>query len=339
MGTLMHRTPFGLAAVVSIVAGASVLLLAAGGGASDPADGGFSPEKAGFALRVGDLVVPYRVFAVSALPEEMVTVEVLEAKDLDSEEEERYLLEPSREGITRMGPGRWQWQVPKETGLYPIRIVDTEAAEAITLNLFVMVPYDELEGGYLNGYRIGRYPTIPLKRLPVYRPPRGFIEVTEENAETYVAPHFRLSQFVCKQGGDYPRYVVLKGKLLLKLELTLEKVNERGYPCTTLYIMSGYRTPYYNRAIGNVKYSRHIYGGAADIFIDENPSDDMMDDLNRDGKIDYRDAAVLYGIIDGMYGRSWYEPFVGGLARYRKTASHGPFVHVDVRGFHARWGD
>lgn len=65
----------------------------------------------------------------------------------------------------------------------------------------------------------------------------------------------------------------------------------------------------------------------------------MMDDLNRDGKIDYRDAGVLYDIIDEMYGRTFYVPFVGGLGRYRKSRSHGPFVHVDVRGFHARWGD
>jgi hypothetical protein len=318
---------------------ASAFILAAASGASGRTDGGFSPEKTSFALRVRDLVVPYRLFAVSAMPEEIVPLEVLGSGDLASGGKERYVLEPSREGITRKGPGRWQWQVPKEAGLYPIRILDTVAADTITLNLFVMVPYDQLEGEYLNGYRIGRYPAIPLKRLPIYKPPRGFIEVTEENAETYVAPHFRLSQFLCKQDGDYPRYVVLKGKLLLKLELILERVNERGYPCATLHIMSGYRTPYYNRVIGNVKYSRHLYGGAADIFIDEDPRDDMMDDLNKDGKIDYRDAAVLYGIIDRMYGRSWYEPFVGGLARYKKTASHGPFVHVDVRGFHARWGD
>jgi hypothetical protein len=126
---------------------------------------------------------------------------------------------------------------------------------------------------------------------------------------------------------------------LLKLELILQAVNERGYTCDTFHIMSGYRTPYYNKAIGNVKYSRHLWGGAADIFIDENPRDGMMDDLNRDSKIDYRDAAVLYDIIDGLYGKPFYASFVGGLARYRKTPTHGPFVHVDVRGFRARWGE
>jgi hypothetical protein len=154
-----------------------------------------------------------------------------------------------------------------------------------------------------------------------------------------VAPHFRLKQFICKQEGDYPKYLVIKERLLLKLELILERANEAGYYASTLEVMSGYRTPYYNKVIGNVKYSRHLWGGAADIFIDENPHDGMMDDLNNDGKNDYQDAAVLYDIVDEMFGKPWYEPFVGGLARYARTRSHGPFVHVDVRGFRARWGN
>ena len=103
--------------------------------------------------------------------------------------------------------------------------------------------------------------------------------------------------------------------------------------------MSGYRTPYYNAALNNVSHSRHLWGGAADIYIDENPADGEMDDLNRDGRIDWRDARVLYRIIDGMYAYKRYSPFIGGLAHYRRTAYHGPFVHVDVRGHRARWGD
>jgi hypothetical protein len=202
-----------------------------------------------------------------------------------------------------------------------------------------MVPYERLEGEYLNGYHIGKYPTIPLKQLPIYKPPMGFIEVTPENEETLVAPHFKLKQFLCKQAGGYPKYLVIKERLLLKLELVLEKTNEAGYRANTFHVMSGYRTPYYNRSIGNVRYSRHLWGGAVDIFIDEAPRDDMMDDLNKDGKNDYRDAAILYDIVDGMYGKPWYARFLGGLARYKRTTSHGPFVHIDVRGFRARWGD
>ena len=60
----------------------------------------------------------------------------------------------------------------------------------------------------------------------------------------------------------------LRPRLLLKLEMMLEKVNAAGYRCDTFQVMSGYRTPHYNMAIGNVKYSRHVWGGAADIFVD-----------------------------------------------------------------------
>jgi uncharacterized protein YcbK (DUF882 family) len=119
----------------------------------------------------------------------------------------------------------------------------------------------------------------------------------------------------------------------------LEQVNKLGYRCDTFYVLSGYRTPYYNKSIGNVKYSRHLWGGAADIFIDENPKDNYMDDLNKDGVINWKDSEVIYNIVDDLYGEPFYDMFVGGLGWYRKTPSHGPFVHVDVRGSRARWGD
>ena len=47
----------------------------------------------------------------------------------------------------------------------------------------------------------------------------------------------------------------------------------------------------------------------------------------------------LYDLIDKLYGEHSYKPFAGGLGRYKTTSAHGPFVHVDVRGFRARWGD
>ena len=74
-----------------------------------------------------------------------------------------------------------------------------------------------------------------------------------------------------------------------------------------------------------------------DFFIDQDPRDGMMDDLNGDGEIDIDDAMVLYGIIDDLCGESWFEPFTGGLGKYGPNQLHGPFVHVDVRGCKARW--
>jgi len=294
---------------------------------------GFSAGKATFSIKCKDEISAYRVIGVFILPKEKLIIETLSPTKND-----QYSLKSSIGTIAEIKENKWQWLAPQEKGLYQLIVQNVQTLDSIVMNIFVMVPYSELKGEYLNGYRIGRYPTIPLKQLPIYKPPKGFIEVTKENEDAYISPHFQLKEFLCKQVSNYPKYVVLRERLLLKLELILEKVNEKGYQCNSLHIMSGYRTPYYNKAIGDVKYSRHVYGGAADIFIDENPKDGMMDDLNKDGEINYKDAELIYDIIDKMYGKPWYEIFIGGLGKYKKTASHGPFVHVDVRGFRARWG-
>ena len=109
------------------------------------------------------------------------------------------------------------------------------------------------------------------------------------------------------------------------------------FPYRMVHVMSGYRTPFYNRAIGNVQYSRHVYGDAADIFVDASPRDELMDDLNRDGTVDLRDAKVLHEIVEGLDGGD-AGGLVGGLAAYDATTAHGPFVHMDLRGYRARWG-
>ena len=295
----------------------------------------FSAQKADFSVYVQNIEIPYKIMSIFVMPEEMVRLRIT----ADHSPSSSVSIRASEGRIEPAKKNQWLWRAPGVPGHYSLSVSGDQKTDPILLNIFVMVPRKHQQGEYLNGYRIGKYPHILFKGLPNYKPPRGFVEVTADNAETLISPHFRLQQFLCKQNGEYPKYLVLKENLLLKLELILSEVNARGYRCDTFHVMSGYRTPYYNKAIGNVKYSRHIYGGAADIFIDENPKDDMMDDLNRDGKIDYKDAAVIYEIIDKLYGKSFYEGFVGGLARYKKTVNHGPFVHVDVRGRRARWGD
>jgi len=224
---------------------------------------------------------------------------------------------------------RWSWTAPPTPGLYPIRVVSEDQRDSMTIQAFVLVPYSELRGEYLHGYRIGHYPAQALRGLDLYRPPAGFIEVTPENADAFVSPHFQLKQFVCKQAGGYPKYIVLNAQLVQRLEKLLALVNASGYSASTFYVMSGYRTPAYNHAIGNVLYSRHTFGSAADIFIDED-HDGQMDDLNGDGRSDERDARVLYDLFDGPQSG-------GGLGKYAPTEAHGPFVPVDLRDRRARW--
>ena len=297
--------------------------------------GEFSAQKADFSVHVQNIEIPYKIMSIFVMPEEIVKLHI----PADHTKSPLYSIRSSHGQIKPVKKNQWHWQAPGLPGLYSLKVSRGQKTESMLLNIFVMVPRKHQQGEYLNGYRIGNYPHVLFKGLPNYKPPRGFVEVTAANAETLISPHFKLKQFVCKQNGEYPKYLVVKENLLLKLELILSEVNARGYRCDTFHVMSGYRTPYYNKAIGNVKYSRHIYGGAADIFIDENPKDEIMDDLNRDGKIDYKDAAVIHEIIDELYGKPFYLKFAGGLARYKKTVNHGPFVHIDVRGRRARWGD
>ena len=309
-------------------------LTAAGSPAAAAASGMFSNGKNSFYARINHIETPYRIASVFVLPHETVEIEVLAGNRTSS-----FQLHDSNGRQITGRTRRWHWQAPAQPGTYTLVLSRDRQAETTIIHVLVMVPFNRLKGEQLSGYLIGRYPSTAYRNLPAYNSPRGFVEVTGQDMDLQVSPHFKLSQFLCKQSGGFPKYLVLKEQLVLKLELLLEKVNAQGFHCSTFNVLSGYRTPFYNHSIGNVQYSRHVYGGAADIFIDENPSDDMMDDLNRDGKIDYHDALLLYNLIDGLSDEEDYKVFIGGLGWYKKNHAHGPFVHIDVRGFRARWGN
>ena len=130
--------------------------------------------------------------------------------------------------------------------------------------------------------------------------------------------------------------MLIRPQILLKLELLLAKLNETGIEAKTLVLMSGYRTPYYNASIGNGQYSRHIYGDATDVYVDNN-NDGVIDDLNKDNKASMLDAEVIYNIVDAFDNDPNYTFLIGGLGKYKKTNSHTWNVHLDTRGYKARW--
>ena len=291
-----------------------------------------SKESTGFKVQFGQEDFCYPIIGVYVLPDEEVPIRAGSRSTAD-----RFILSSNSGQIIKSETNAWIWKAPEEPGLYSIHIFRSEKKDSVILNVFVMMPLIRSKNGYLNGYQIGHYPKKPYRNLQDYLPPVGMIEVTQDNEETWLSPHFQLKQFLCKGGGEYPKYVVLKEKLLIKLEAILESLHNHGFECQTLSIMSGYRTPHYNGWIGNVPYSRHIYGGAADIFIDTHPSDGVMDDLNRDSRIDFQDAKILYEHINLLSKIPALNQMEGGLGAYDRTPTHGPFVHIDVRGYRARW--
>ena len=291
----------------------------------------YDPELMPFTVKIRDEVNPYRVLGIYVMPSRTIELECVFTNPASS-----FTVSAPGGNLERHTKERWKWKAPNQKGLYPITITDTTTNSTMMLNVFVMVPFAH-NSEKLNGYRIGRYQEKPLKNNSVYKRPQGFVEVTQNNRNVLVSPHFTLGQFVGKQPSGYPKYLFLRERLLLKLEMILEAVNQEGIEAHTLHIMSGFRTPFYNHSIGNrTKYSRHLYGGAADIFVDVDENN-QMDDINQDGKITMADAVVLADVVKKKTRETWYQPFIGGLGIYGPKPHRGPFVHVDVRGFKARW--
>ena len=223
-------------------------------------------------------------------------------------------------------------------GVHAVR----DSGGAMDVALITMRDFGDKLGGRIGGYRIGFWPAEKGRRTPTaaYANPEGFIEVTPENADTPISEHFRLSDFLTHdQQGVWPKYLVLRAPLVDKLELVISQLEARGTQVHHMQVMSGFRTPLYNARAGErggrSKISRHMYGDAADVFVD-NDGDGRMDDLNHDGRIDYRDAQVILDAVEQVERQ--HDDLVGGVGVYRATRSHGPFAHVDVRGNRARWG-
>lgn len=215
--------------------------------------------------------------------------------------------------------------------------VGLETPDGDSVAVAALIPLSERKGGVLNGYRVGFWPAERKRARTSTALPAGFIEVTAENRHTRVSKRFRLSDFLTKdQPNVWPKALVLEPKLLDKLELIADELEARGHS-GEVKVMSGFRTPQYNRGgrLGRAKDSRHMYGDAADIYVDGD-GDGRMDDLTGDGKVDLKDAHCLRAVAEHV--EQQYPELVGGIGTYRTTRTHGPFVHVDVRGHRSRWG-
>jgi uncharacterized protein YcbK (DUF882 family) len=230
---------------------------------------------------------------------------------------------------------------PAEPGVYDLAVKVDEATRQIdNLNVITLVPFSEKRGGKIGLYYLGNWPFEGRKPVKAaYANPSGFIEVTPQNADTYVSEHFRLRDFLTTdQPNVWPKYLLLNPNLLDKLELTIQELEATGHPVKRMHVMSGFRTPRYNvhggNTAGRANLSRHMYGDASDVFVD-NDGNGAMDDLNRDGRVDPRDAEVIQQAADRVERK--YPSLVGGVGVYSACCGHGPFTHIDVRGFRARW--
>ncbi|HMW50012.1 MAG TPA: D-Ala-D-Ala carboxypeptidase family metallohydrolase, partial [Cellvibrionaceae bacterium] len=263
----------------------------------------FTTARASIKVVVNGEDIPYQRFFTTVMPGQPLNISV--------EGQENYLVNLDGKPLSGQNQ-RWVWQAPAKPGYHQVQVIEQLTQKTLTLHVFVLAA---LKNGSDNiaGFTIGRYPP-PKDGKAQYKAPLGFIEVNASNQHLYLSPHFQLGQFLCRQKDGLPQYIALMPDLLEKLEWLLEAVNQRGTRLDTFEVMSGFRTPFYNRLIRNVVHSRHIYGSAADIFIDVNPRDGVMDDLNRDGRYDKKDADVLYSLADAI--SEAHPHLAGGVGQY-----------------------
>ena len=106
--------------------------------------------------------------------------------------------------------------------------------------------------------------------------------------------YFSIDEFRCKHCGELPDGGIN--------QVLLDKLDDmRGRIGMPIIISCGYRCPEHNAEVGGVENSQHIYGNAADIYVDGLSVDELAN----------------YCVDEGF----------DGIGRYYDSG----FVHTDVR--------
>lgn len=229
---------------------------------------------------------------------------------------------------------------PKQPGIWKLALAFGKAVKPLAdFSVITLRPASDARNGRIGLYYVGNWPTRANTPKADYTPPSGFIEVTPENANTPLSEHFKLGDFLPHdQPNVWPKYEIMSLKLIDKLELVLQELQKEGINPNGVRVMSGFRTPQYNQTggdpSGRAGLSRHMYGDAADIFID-NDHNGSMDDLNQDGRVDIADSRMILAAVNRV--EAAHPSLIGGCGVYSGTPAHGPFTHIDTRGYPARW--
>jgi hypothetical protein len=230
---------------------------------------------------------------------------------------------------------------PQHPGIWSLALKVGNAIKPLAdFSVITLRPAAEERSGRLGLYYIGSWPKARKGQRGVsYDPPSGFIEVTQQNQNTQLSEHFKLKDFLPHdQQNVWPKYIVVDLKMIDKDELVLADLKEHGINPAGVRVMSGFRSPQYNAGGGDPRgraaLSRHMYGDANDIFID-NDGNGQMDDLNHDGRVNIADAKVIQDAVNRV--ERAHPSLIGGCGIYSGTSAHGPFTHIDTRGYSARW--
>lgn len=123
---------------------------------------------------------------------------------------------------------------------------------------------------------------------------------------TKLTQNFSLSEFKCRDGSDVPE------DLLPNIQLLADNLQVlRDHIGKPIRVISGYRSPPYNRKIGGAKRSQHMVAKAGDIKVSGMTPKEVKE-------------VIVQLIKEGKMHS-------GGIGLYTT------FTHYDVRGRNARW--
>lgn len=121
-----------------------------------------------------------------------------------------------------------------------------------------------------------------------------------------LSKNFKKFEFKCRDGSGVPdKYMDNLIELVENLQIIRDHIK------VPMHIISGYRSPKYNRKIGGARKSQHMKARAADIVVKSLKPTELRE-------------IILNLIKEGKIKK-------GGVGLYRS------FVHYDTRGWNARW--
>lgn len=184
------------------------------------------------------------------------------------------------------------------------------------------VPFSQLDPAYMEAAGIeGSWKRI-LSRKTWYA-------VRGSQVHRYLVGQHRVGDFL-PRGGDWEErqvhlgaegvhYLCIDARVLHRLLDLLQGMVAQGLDVRQVWINHGFRPPRYNAAVGGAPKSRHQYGEAIDL---------LVGDVNHDGRLDPCDKEPMLTLLDTKIIGSQ-----GGVGKY----PHSQVIHMDVRGYRARW--